>query len=56
MPYTLNQTTLVIDLFALIGWAYDRRSVSPETIKARKMRTGCESSHPENYVETEHPY
>lgn len=56
LPYTLNPTTLIIDFFALIGWAYDRRSVSAETIKARKMRTGWESLNPEQYVETEHPY
>jgi len=38
--YGLNSTTLFIDLFAKIGWAYDLKSVSKEIIKTRVERTG----------------
>jgi len=36
----LNVTTMFIDLMAKIGWAYDRKVVSPEVIRLRKLRTG----------------
>ncbi len=38
--YSFNFTTLFIDAMALVGQAYDRRSVSPEVVKARTKRTG----------------
>lgn len=33
-------TTAFIDLFAKIGWAYDLKSVAPETVERRVRRTG----------------
>lgn len=38
-------TTKVIDLFASVGWAYDMKSVTPEVLQARVLRTG-DGSHP----------
>ncbi|XP_011878885.1 PREDICTED: acyl-CoA Delta(11) desaturase-like isoform X1 [Vollenhovia emeryi] len=38
--YTFNFTTAFIDFFAKIGWAYDLKSVSEDTIKKRVERTG----------------
>lgn len=38
--YTLNITTLFIDVCAWLGLAYDLRSVSPELIEKRVTRTG----------------
>ncbi|EDV94442.1 acyl-CoA Delta-9 desaturase isoform X2 [Drosophila grimshawi] len=38
--YSLNMTTAFIDLFAKIGWAYDLKSVVPETVERRVRRTG----------------
>jgi len=38
--YSFNFTTLFIDAMALIGQAYDRRSVSGTTVDARIRRTG----------------
>lgn len=38
--YSTNFTTLFIDLFAKIGWAYDLKSVSPTLIAKRAARTG----------------
>lgn len=35
-----NLTTTFIDFFALLGLAYDRKKVSPQIIKQRKLRTG----------------
>jgi stearoyl-CoA desaturase (delta-9 desaturase) len=35
-----NFTTCFINLFAAIGWAYDLRTVSPQAIVQRKLRTG----------------
>lgn len=40
LGYDLNATKLFIDAFAAIGWAYERKVVSPEMIKQRKLRTG----------------
>lgn len=40
LGYDLNLTKLFIDFFAYIGWAYERKVVTPEMIKQRKMRTG----------------
>ena len=36
----MNLTTAFIDLFAKIGWAYDLKTVSNETIMKRVQRTG----------------
>ncbi|XP_011500733.1 PREDICTED: acyl-CoA Delta(11) desaturase isoform X2 [Ceratosolen solmsi marchali] len=38
--YSFNITTGFIDVFAYLGWAYDRKSVSPEMIKCRANRCG----------------
>ncbi len=38
--YNWNFSTLFIDLFASIGWAYDRKKVSTDMIRARIRRTG----------------
>lgn len=38
--YSMNLTTAFIDFFAKIGWAYDLKSVAPETIEKRVLRTG----------------
>ncbi|KAF5277398.1 hypothetical protein FQA39_LY06211 [Lamprigera yunnana] len=38
--YRLNLTTMVIDFFAKIGWAYDLKTVSVDMIKKRIKRTG----------------
>lgn len=38
--YSVNLSTLLIDSFAKIGWAYDLKSVSEEMIKKRVQRTG----------------
>jgi stearoyl-CoA desaturase (delta-9 desaturase) len=35
-----NLTTCFIDFCASIGWAYDRKTVSPDVIRQRKHRTG----------------
>lgn len=40
LGYKDNFSTKVIDFFASIGWAYDLRTVSPEMIKKRAVRTG----------------
>lgn len=38
--YGTNWTTAVIDFFAMIGWAYDRKTVSDDFIRLRVKRTG----------------
>jgi len=48
-PYTLNVTTAFIDCFALIGWAYDRKEVSKESIEKRKIRCGDGSGRIQNH-------
>lgn len=40
LGYDINLTKLFIDFMAKIGWAYERKVVSPEMIKQRKLRTG----------------
>jgi len=42
-PYTLNFTTVFIDFFGYIGWAYDRKAVSKEMIEKKKLRSGDHS-------------
>lgn len=36
----MNWTIYFIDFFAWIGWAYDLKTASDETIKSRIKRTG----------------
>ncbi|KAL1459814.1 hypothetical protein WDU94_011768 [Cyamophila willieti] len=38
--YSTNITTMFIDFFAWIGWAYDLKTTSPQLIEARVKRTG----------------
>lgn len=38
--YSLNITTGFIDTFARLGWAYDRKFVSPEMVRRRADRSG----------------
>ncbi|KAH8389181.1 hypothetical protein KR200_003935, partial [Drosophila serrata] len=38
--YSLSHATILINLFAKIGWAYDLKEVTPEMIKKRTLRTG----------------
>ena len=38
--WSLNVTTAFIDVMAWIGLAYDRRTVSKETVESRMLRTG----------------
>ena len=38
--YNFNYSTLFIDAFAKIGWAYDLKKVSKEMIIERQKRTG----------------
>lgn len=38
--YKLNLTTAFIDFFAKIGWAYDLKTVSVDTVRKRIQRTG----------------
>ena len=40
LGFDTNITKLFIDFFAFFGWAYDRKVVSPEMIRQRKLRTG----------------
>lgn len=40
-----NISTMFIDFMAKIGWAYDRKVVSREVIRLRKLRTGEDSVH-----------
>ena len=40
LGYDLNISKLFIDFFASFGWAYERKVVSPDMIKQRKLRTG----------------
>lgn len=39
-PYLINPTTLFIDFFKLIGWAYDTKKISKEAVERRKLKTG----------------
>jgi stearoyl-CoA desaturase (delta-9 desaturase) len=58
MPYMINFTTAFIDMFAMIGWVYDRKAVSKEAIDMKKLRSG-EHSHHHNHNhnhEHEHEY
>lgn len=39
--YRFNLTTAFIDFFAIIGWAYDLKTVSADTLRKRVERTGA---------------
>jgi stearoyl-CoA desaturase (delta-9 desaturase) len=41
--YSLNPTTFFIDLMALFGLAYGRKSIPKETVERRIERTGPEA-------------
>lgn len=43
--YRANLTTAFIDFFALIGWAFDMKTVTNDMILKRASRTG-DGSHP----------
>lgn len=45
LGYDLNLSKLFIDFFASFGWAYERKVVSPDMIKQRKLRTGDTGEH-----------
>jgi len=45
-PYMYNATSLFIDFFYWIGWAYDRKTVSQEMIEKKKLRSGDGSTDP----------
>ncbi|XP_017102661.3 acyl-CoA Delta-9 desaturase-like [Drosophila bipectinata] len=38
--FTMSLGTIFIDLFAILGWAYDRKSVTSDMIQKRSKRTG----------------
>lgn len=40
LDYKLNLSTLVIDMFSLIGWAYDLKTVPTDLVTKRALRTG----------------
>lgn len=40
LDYKLNLSTLFIDLFSLIGWAYDLKTVPADLVSKRALRTG----------------
>lgn len=40
LDYKLNLSTLFIDAFSLIGWAYDLKTVPAELVSKRALRTG----------------
>lgn len=39
--YRFNMTTAFIDFFAKVGWAYDLKTVSADTLRKRVERTGA---------------
>ncbi|XP_020298079.1 acyl-CoA Delta(11) desaturase-like isoform X2 [Pseudomyrmex gracilis] len=41
--YSLNITTAFIDFFALLGWAYDLKTASPDIVKKRVLRNSKET-------------
>lgn len=43
--FMYNPTTKFIDLFAMIGWAYDLKQPSEELVKTVMMKNG-DGSHP----------
>lgn len=43
--YKLNLSTAFIDFFALVGWAYDMKTVPSDIVYKRVKRTGDGSHH-----------
>lgn len=43
--YKLNISTAFVDLFAMIGWAYDLKTVPSEIVSKRVKRTGDGTHH-----------
>lgn len=41
--YMFNITTLGLDFFAKIGWAYDLKTPSKELVEQVKLNRGCKS-------------
>lgn len=39
-PWRINITTVIIDFFALIGWAYDRKATQPSVVAKKKLKSG----------------
>lgn len=52
--YRVNVTTVLIDLFAYLGLAYDRKSVSSGMVRRRANRTG-DGSHIWGYGDPDIP-
>ncbi|XP_071864741.1 acyl-CoA Delta-9 desaturase [Bombus fervidus] len=52
--YTFNLTTGFIDAFAHIGWAYNRKYVSPAMVRRRAVRSG-DGSHVWGYGDADIP-
>ncbi|XP_017758614.1 PREDICTED: acyl-CoA Delta(11) desaturase-like [Eufriesea mexicana] len=52
--YSFNMTTGFIDAFARIGWAYDRKYVSPAMVRRRANRSG-DGSHVWGYGDADIP-
>ncbi|KAL2715606.1 acyl-CoA Delta-9 desaturase [Vespula squamosa] len=52
--YSFNITTGFIDAFARIGWAYDRKYVSPEMVRRRANKSG-DGSHVWGYGDVDIP-
>ncbi|XP_020286501.1 acyl-CoA desaturase-like [Pseudomyrmex gracilis] len=46
--YSMNFATGFIDFFALLGWAYDLKTVSPDIVKKRVLRNNKETSNSNN--------
>lgn len=40
LDYKLNLSTLFIDIFSLIGWSYDLKTVPADLVSKRAQRTG----------------
>jgi len=52
--YSMNMTTAAIDFFALIGLAYDLKTVPKHIVQNRVRRTG-DGSHPYALEDNQHP-
>lgn len=50
-PYMINLSTIFIDLFGMIGWAYDRKTVSKGGIDRKKARSGDHSDPQSNDIQ-----
>lgn len=45
LAYSINVTTMILDLFAKIGWAYDMKQASPSLIQAVINNRGGSKKH-----------